>query len=421
MSDKLLTPLSSFNQLMQALETHTLDEVEAQVINLERDLAGMLTHFNYEVRFARSTPTLQAALPRVYRQFNRLLELFPEVSEKVEAGDFEGLRDLLAGPVRRGLELLFEAFGELRDEEAAREKLSDSPYVDALLQAGHDFLEEKLSAELLHERLLPLIAEQQRMLTALSAAEPRPEEEEWLAGNAPDLVAMVEELLVSLLELEALLLEAPDQVDEIGEYLDGISQLTDELLEIQQSLAERQATAHLVPCVSCGQRLERSVKVCANCGAAQPTFSTRSQLAGPEVDLRIEETISAVTGPAQPELFARLLGTIEAAEFGRVSARELAEEYRSVWARFQAVRRQLDNLPPVDPSQPERAAQIAELSQNFQTHLDAFGQALDKVSLFLDNGDTALLRVARNELSTAGEGLLALMAGLNQAVSEGQA
>ncbi|MCA9793339.1 MAG: hypothetical protein KC910_16130, partial [Candidatus Eremiobacteraeota bacterium] len=300
MSDKLLTPLSSFNQLMQSLEARTLDDVEAQVANLERDLAGMLTHFNYEVRFARATPTLQAALPRVYRQFNRLLEIFPEVALRVEEGDFEALRELLAGPVRSGLERLFDAFGELREEEASREKLSDSPYVDALLQAGHDFLEGNLTPELLHERLLPLIAEQQRMLTALSAAEPRPEEEEWLAGNAPDLVAMVEELLVSLLELESILLEAPDQVDEIGEYLDGISQLTDELVEIQQNLAERQATAHLVPCVSCGQMLERSVKACANCGAAQPTFSTRTQLAGPEVDLRIEETISAVTPPAQP-------------------------------------------------------------------------------------------------------------------------
>lgn len=408
MSESLLTPLPSFNQLVAAVEEQSHEGLVELQAALDQDLAHVIAHFNYEVRFAEETPVLVEVLPEIYRCFNAFEPLFQRLTQALEQGHRQHYREILEGPFHRKLRKLYQAFDRLRQQP--EKSYCESPYYNALLKAGHMYLEGRLEAGLVLERLDPLLRETQMLLSGLSQPTPPPGEEGYLKEHGADLYHTAEDLLEALLEIEQVLVhEQSLEPEHLGECFDAVAHLADELVVFHQELKQAQEESLQQACFKCGSQNATAAKVCEACGAAMPTFATEQNLAESEVDVRLEDGIVATT-PQRPELVGRLLTLLEQAEEGRPGVEELEAEVRSSESRLGSVRRQLERMSAHDH-------EVEQTQERIRSALDELSQGLELVEGYLKSRDPSFLRPAMAALEPAGQRMVELMTELTAKVA----
>ena len=411
MAELVLTPLPSFNELLKAAfeDDRSSEELAELQTTLERELAGMSAHFNYEIRFATPTPILETNLPIIYTCFNRFEPALQRLSEALSQADRSAYREVLCGPLQKNLTRIYEAFEQLRRQP--EERFCESPFYDALVKAGFNFLEGRLDGELVIERLDPLLVQQQTLVSNLSNVESQPGEKSYLEEHGEELLSTAEELLEAMLELEQELSSEEPEADHISECLECIAQLADEHVRHHEGLRQAGEQFREITCFRCGATNPVGSKFCVQCGTSLPEFATEATLSSSEVSLRIGE--EGVEEDSRPELLARLLTTLEIAEQGQAGPEEVEAELKAFRGRLGSARRMLERMPLEDET-------VVRFARDIESATEEFEEGLALIPAYVASPDPSLIPAIITALIEPGEKLSKLMLDLDAWIQANQ-
>ncbi len=368
------SPLPPLEAVLKSLKEQAAPETVSQALaELERQLAMLQGHFNVELQYLETSPTLTDTLPTIQSSFHRSAEYLENLRQLLEQDQRSEAESLLEGKFRKRVGRLVQAFQRLQEEEEQREKLCRSPVYEPLLRAVAGLFEGRLGPQLVLERLTPLIEQEETFLLSFAQLKSKAGEEAVLAEQGDEIFQSVEELLETLLDMEAFLLEDLDEesLEGVEECASAVAELVEGLQQVGDELTRAREKLQYQTCPRCGHQNEATFKVCGRCGGAIPQYATNDKLLfGSELDFKTEEPESPTGPEGRPELFARLIETLEGFLREEVVQDVAERELSATETRLRAVQSRLSRSK--SQSSPEEADFQATLEQ----HLEQYSKSL---------------------------------------------
>lgn len=400
-ADVMPTGMDSFNQLRQAF----LDERDDLGPWLDAYLAEFgASHrvFYSELRYQEDSPELQQHAPVALEALNRLQHYNEGLRLALAENNREAAEELFHR-CARCLARLHDAYRELR--ALPREELSPSPFISELLRCGRLYLDGKLSAELLRERLESQMLHFQSFLAQFETTQPEAREQAVWNQRQSGLESGFDTFTAACFELDVQLEQAEPDLERVAGLLGDIRQATAAIYEVQQALQAASEAGDHRNCHRCGARNGLSARYCTACQTALPVFSTEEAVSGPQVSLRMEEEgMQAAEG--LPPYLAAFLRAIEETAEGLRGADDLRADFERQQNRVRQLERGLQDLkPPGGDTTPEQQRFFTEMQADLSRCLGEYAEGLGWVEDFFESNDSQLLWQALKVLEPAAQNL----------------
>lgn len=380
--------MESFDRLRRAI-VEQLDPLAA-LAEYELEFHSGQVAFKSELRFQEASPQLQELVPAALEAYDYLNDYNARLRQALEEGN-PILAGVLLERVQRRLDQLQRCFARLN--ELPREALSPSPYVSELLRCGNLFLDGKLSAELLREKLQGVLQHMQGFLAQLEVLQPDPEEAEAYEKLRGRLDTALDEFVAAGFDLDAALGEAERDGDVVGQLLAKMRVGTDEIYRIQQELKEAADRGFTRSCVRCGASNEVSARYCRECQAALPAL-VRDQTG-------VLNLLEGGDESGLPPLVQPLLELLQSVAQGERAPDELRRELARQWARLKQVESGLGQLKGSESWTPEERSTFAETRDGISQGLHSFREGLELADEYFAGHDPAYLNRAYSILENA--------------------
>ena len=296
-----LTPLSSFNSWALSLAAFRSGEMELAALEQEfaglaREMSQISAVFRSEARYQEQQPPWDRLLAQALGQLERCEDQLYLLHETATQSAWDQLDEAQVSRLGTSITLLFETFAQIREAEAQRPRLADSPYIHELLRCLKLFDQQKLSRELIEERLLSVSHHFLQLQAQIENSPVRLPAVEQLLDILELQQTAFDQLLEALQQNQRPLPEGPRKI---------LHDCAREALAVHQEVLDLQGT-QAGWCVECGGIVAAADGLCAECGQPIETED------GDQGILGLVELAQQTCQNNQPESWAQLSNRLTA-------------------------------------------------------------------------------------------------------------